>query len=107
MRIDPNQQYLDNVQSNQVENTKGQGAAAPASVSTPDTSSIDAGDTVQLSGTLSQIQQLKTQLSNTPDVRTDRVAALRQQILQGTYQPSNEQIANAMMSEAFGNGSQR
>ena len=107
MRIDPNQQYLDNVQSNQVENTKGQGAAAPGSVSTPDTSSIDAGDTVQLSGTLSQIQQLKTQLSNTPDVRTDRVAALRQQILQGTYQPSNEQIANAMMSEAFGNGSQR
>jgi len=107
MRIDPNQQYLDNVQSNQVENTKNQGAAAPGSVSTPEISSTDAGDTVQLSGTLSQVQQLKAQLSSTPDVRGDRVAALRQQILQGTYQPSNEQIANAMMSDAFGNTGQR
>ena len=53
----------------------------------------DAGDTVQLSGALSQVQQLNAQLAQTPDVRATRVAALQQQVQQGTYQPSNEQIA--------------
>ena len=64
-------------------------------------SATDAGDTVQLSGTLSQVQQLTAQLAQTPDVRTDLVAALQQQVQQGTYQPSSEQIASAMMAELF------
>jgi flagellar biosynthesis anti-sigma factor FlgM len=53
---------------------------------------------------LSEAQQLKAQLAQTPDVRANRVAALQQQLAQGTYQPSNGQIASALMAELLGTG---
>jgi flagellar biosynthesis anti-sigma factor FlgM len=101
MRIDPNQPYLNNVNSDAVENKKT-GNFLSGTTSAADGSSVEGGDTVQLSGTLAQAQQLKLQLAQTPDIRADRVSALRQQILQGTYAPTNDQIAGAMMSEIFG-----
>jgi flagellar biosynthesis anti-sigma factor FlgM len=106
MRIDPNQPYLNNVNSDAVENKKT-GNSLSGTTSPADGSSVEGGDTVQLSGTLAQVQQLKVQLAQTPDVRTDRVNALRQQVLQGTYAPTNDQIAGAMMSEIFGSGMSR
>ena len=103
MRIDPNQ-FLGNVQPDNVDQTKNrttqQSDAAAASANSP----LGVEDTVQLSGTLGQMQQLKAQLAQTPDVRSDRVAALRQQVQQGTYKPTNEQIANAMISELGSSG---
>jgi flagellar biosynthesis anti-sigma factor FlgM len=108
MRIDPSLQYLGNDPNQGVGNTTGQPKlSSPASgvplASEPNAS--DAGDTVQLSGTLGVVQQLTAQLAQSPDVRAERVAALQQQIQQGTYTPSNEQIASAMFSELFGSGS--
>ena len=102
MRIDPNQ-FLNNAQNDNVQqtNTRGAQQSAPTD-STPDSSTADSQDTFRLSGTLGQVQHLKDQLDQTPDVRSERVAALRQQIQQGTYKPSNEQIANAMISEVRG-----
>jgi len=102
MRIDPNQ-FLGNVQPDNVDQTKNrttQQSDAAASANSP----LGVEDTVQLSGTLGQVQQLKAQLAQTPDVRSDRVAALRQQVQQGTYKPTNEQIANAMISELGSSG---
>jgi negative regulator of flagellin synthesis FlgM len=105
MRIDPNLQYLQNAQSDAVQGTKTHAPQQNSeSGAASETTQTDGGDTVQLSGTVGEVQQLMTQLSQTPDVRSQRVAALRQQIQQGTYQPTNEQLAGAVASEAFGNG---
>lgn len=100
MKIDPN--FVDPSASQNV----GNSAAKPSfltprsgSTSEAESSSSDAGDTVELSGTLSEVQQLKTQLSQVPDVRANRVAALQQQVQQGTYRPSNQAIAGALMSD--------
>ena len=109
MRIDPSFQYLGNTAPEGVGNAKGQPkVSTPGSGSGADVESLapDAGDTVQLSAAVSQVQQLTAQLAQTPDVRASRVAALQQQVQQGTYDPSNEQIANALMPELFGTGGQ-
>ena len=109
MRIDPSFQYLGNTAPEGVGNAKGQPKVSPSGDgSGADVASLapDAGDTVQLSAAVSQVQQLTAQLAQTPDVRAARVAALQQQVQQGTYQPGNEQIAAAMMSELFGPGGQ-
>jgi flagellar biosynthesis anti-sigma factor FlgM len=109
MRIDPSSQYLGNTAPEGVGNAKRQPKISPPDAGTTAeiaSSSTDAGDTVQLSGTLSEVQRLKTQLARVPDVRASRVGPLQQQVQQGTYQPSSEQIASAMMSELFGAGSQ-
>jgi flagellar biosynthesis anti-sigma factor FlgM len=105
MRIDPNL-YPGNTPSSGV-----QKAPAQPKLPTPtkaggetESPSLDGGDTVELSGNLGEVQQLKTQLLQMPEVRASRVAALQQQVQQGTYQPSNEQIAGALFSELFAAG---
>jgi negative regulator of flagellin synthesis FlgM len=98
MRIDPNQ-LPGNVQPDNVDQAKKSGAQPSDANASAGNSPLGIEDTFQLSGTLGQVQQLKAQLAQTPEVRSDRVAALRQQVQQGTYKPTNEQIANAMISE--------
>lgn len=103
MRIDPNQVWSGD---NQLDGVKGAAnqPQSPNSGAASQNASLDSGDTVELSGALGQVQQLNAQLSQVPDVRSERVAALQQQIQQGTYQPSDEQIANTMYAELFGSG---
>jgi negative regulator of flagellin synthesis FlgM len=99
MRIDPNQ-YVGNAQTDDVQQTSNRGAQQPSQTSaTPDSAEVDPQDTFQVSGTLGEVQRLQDQLAQTPDVRSERVAALRQQVQQGTYRPSNEGIANAMIAQ--------
>ena len=109
MRIDPSSQYLGNIAPDGVGNAPGQSKIPAKNISAgeaPESSATETGDSVQFSCTLNQVQQLTAQLAQTPDVRAARVAALQQQVQQGTYQPGNEQIAAAMMSELFGPGGQ-
>jgi flagellar biosynthesis anti-sigma factor FlgM len=108
MRIDPSSQYLGNIAPEGAGSAKGQAKIPPPQTGPGGDveSAGDAGDTVQFSGTLSEAQQLKAQLTQTPDIRANRVAALQQQVQQGTYKPSNEQIASAMLAELFGASSQ-
>ena len=49
-----------------------------------------------------KVQQLKTDLAGLPEVRQERVVALNQAIGQGSYNVSDEQIAQAMSSELQG-----
>jgi flagellar biosynthesis anti-sigma factor FlgM len=110
MRIDPSFQYLGNTSSEGVGNTQGQPKIPASQVpagSTPDSQATDAGDTVQFSGSLSEVQQIKAQLTQVPEVRASRVAALQQQVQQGTYKPSSEAIANAMVADLLGSGGQK
>lgn len=109
MRIDPSFQYLGNVPADGVENAQGQSKIPSSQVGSGNTSAThlpDPGDTVQFSGNLTEIQQLKAQLAQTPEVRASRVAALQQQMQQGTYNPGNEAIANAMIADFSGSGGQ-
>jgi flagellar biosynthesis anti-sigma factor FlgM len=46
-----------------------------------------------------KVQQLKADLSGLPDLRQDRVVALKQAIEEGSYNVSDQQIAQAMSSE--------
>lgn len=108
MKIDPNLPYTGNVQNTQtdgVQDTRNRNMqpAGPAGSNTPQNTQLG-GDTVQLSGALGQVQQLKAELAQVPEVRSDRVAALRQKVQEGSYNPSNEQVAGAMVSELFGDG---
>jgi flagellar biosynthesis anti-sigma factor FlgM len=56
-------------------------------------------DEVQFSIDGEKVQQLKADLSGAPDQRQDRVAALQQAIQEGSYNVSDQQIAQAMSSE--------
>lgn len=107
MRIDPSNPYLSNVASDGPAKASGDTsvsspAGAKQAAAAAGTGAADSGDTLQLSGTLAQVQQLKSQLAQLPDLRAARVAALQQQIQQGSYRPSGEEIAGAMIAEFSG-----
>jgi negative regulator of flagellin synthesis FlgM len=59
-------------------------------------------DQVQFSVDGETVQQLKTDLAGLPDLRQDRVAALKEAIEEGSYNVSGQQIAQAMSSELLG-----
>ena len=59
-------------------------------------------DEVQFSAGGEKVQQLKANLNNLPDVRQDRVAALRQSIQDGSYSVSSQQVAQAMSADLLG-----
>lgn len=59
-------------------------------------------DQARLSMDQATIRSLRKELDRVPDVRTERVAALKKVVQEGRYRVSNEQIAGAMYSELFG-----
>jgi len=59
-------------------------------------------DQTQLSASQSRVQDLKAELTSLPDVRRDRVAALQKAIGNGSFQPSDQQIAEAILGDFFG-----
>jgi negative regulator of flagellin synthesis FlgM len=104
MKIDPNLQPIANHQSDAVSNTKTrntQEANAGAQ-----NAAVDGGDTVQFSGALVHVQQLTAKLQQIPEIRADRVAALRVRIERGTYKPSAKDVAGAMLKDLSGRGGQ-
>ena len=56
-------------------------------------------DRAQLSVDRGRIDQLKVNLASVPEVRQDRVEALRQAMGSGNYQVSDQQLAEAIHSE--------
>jgi flagellar biosynthesis anti-sigma factor FlgM len=89
MRIDLNHgpQQADNIRSS-AQNTAGSTSANHAL----------GEDQAQLSGTHVQVAALAAQASQLPEVREEKVQALRQAVQGGHYQASPEKIAVAMFS---------
>ena len=58
-------------------------------------------DTVALSGAAKDIQEAQRQLEAIPDVREDKVAQLKEQIENGTYEMDEEKIAGKMITDAL------
>lgn len=99
MRINGPLSPSENLQSEKVGSTGSSHPQGPAA------STQTTQDETQFSADSSRIDQLKAGLSSLPEVRQERVSALRQAIAQGTYQVTDQQLASAMYSEiSTGNG---
>ncbi len=57
------------------------------------------GDSVQLSGDAKMMAEARGVASETSDVRTEKVAALRDQVQNGTYKIDNNRIAEGIIKE--------
>jgi negative regulator of flagellin synthesis FlgM len=58
-------------------------------------------DTVALSNAAKNIQEAQKQLEAVPDVREDKVAQLKEQIENGTYEIDAEKIADKMLKDSL------
>jgi flagellar biosynthesis anti-sigma factor FlgM len=99
MRIDPNSQSPEAVQSNTVQDPKN-----PASQKTEQNPNAGGAVDVQLSTSSGQVAALTQQALKAPAVRTDRVDAVRQSIRSGNYNVTNEQVAAAIYSDTTASG---
>jgi flagellar biosynthesis anti-sigma factor FlgM len=97
MRIEPRIPAADSAAINTANNQRP-GAAA----NTPGGVAGKPSDTVQLSSTQSVLSSLVTQLGNVPDVREQKVDALRAQIQSGQFRIDKPQVANAIVDELLG-----
>jgi flagellar biosynthesis anti-sigma factor FlgM len=78
------------------------GRSGSASQSNRSTPAGSGQDQAQLSVDNDTIQSLKSTLAQVPEVRQERVAALRQAMSQGSYQVSDQQLSDAMASDLLG-----
>ena len=61
------------------------------------------GDRVALSDTALEMQKARQALKEIPDVRDDKVAALKESIDNGTYEINADKIADRMLKESLFN----
>ena len=61
--------------------------------------SVRGQDRASISAEARQVSELRTELSGLPDIRQDRVEALRRAIQEGSFQVSDKQIADALLSD--------
>jgi flagellar biosynthesis anti-sigma factor FlgM len=50
------------------------------------------------------VQQLTAKVQQLPDIRSERVAALKEQIQKGTYNPDAADVADALLNYAVNQG---
>lgn len=60
---------------------------------------------LEVSATAQEVQQVKKYINQLPDVRADRVSALKAQIENGTYHVSGEDIADLIIRRALADNS--
>ena len=58
-------------------------------------------DTVNISDAAKEIQEVRKELDNIPDVRDDKVEQLKNQIENGTYEIKSEEIAEKMLKDSL------
>ena len=58
-------------------------------------------DTVVLSDMAKTVQEAQTQLESIPDVREEKVAELREQVENGTYEIDANEIADKMLRDSL------
>jgi negative regulator of flagellin synthesis FlgM len=92
MRIDANHGALPLSESGNTATQNNQAASASAS------SGLTGQDQAQLSGAHTQVQALAAQVAQLPEVRQERVHALRLAVQGGNYRPSPESLAEAIVS---------
>lgn len=58
-------------------------------------------DTVELSDMGKRVQEANKQLENIPDIREDKVAQLKEQVENGTYEVDAEKVADKMIRDSL------
>ena len=96
MRIDSPLPLAENLPSANVTRSGSSAQQIPAAPVSSDQ------DKTQFSIDGGTVQQLKSALSQLPEVRQERVNALRQAVNNGSYQVSNQQLADAIGSDLLG-----
>ena len=89
MRIDQNLPVSEAAQSERLSGTNGQASSTPKTSGTQPQSDVTGS------------QQLRAKLEQTPEIRQDRVAALKKAMQDGTYKVSNQDLANAVFNGAM------
>ncbi len=72
-----------------------------ATVSLEGMSDTDVAARVEVSASSQEVKQVKAQIEQMPDVREDRVQALKAQIESGKYQVSGEDIADLIIRRSL------
>ena len=85
MRINSISQVSQLYHNNQVARTKGNSSVSPK-------------DAVSISSMGMDYQVAKSAVANTPDIRQDKVDALKQQINDGSYNVSGESFAEKLLA---------
>jgi flagellar biosynthesis anti-sigma factor FlgM len=93
MRIDPNQGAQGLPESSLTSQSASSAVAAQTTAA-----GGPGEDQAQLSGAHVQIQALVAQALQFPEVRQEKVNALRQVVLEGNYHPSASDVANSVFS---------
>jgi flagellar biosynthesis anti-sigma factor FlgM len=75
------------------------GRQGAGSVSNQGASTITQGDQVNISGRTKEIDALKEVINQMPEVRIDKIEALRKSIQNGTYQVDSAGIAGKILEE--------
>ncbi len=78
----------------QIKQSKENPSTAPAS---PKQAEAKVTDRVELSTGSLDVQKIKEVLTETPDIRTEKVQALKEQIEQGTYSVDSRKVADKML----------
>lgn len=78
-----------------IDNERNVNESREKAVSNP----LAVNDQVNVSDRASSVQQMVDKISSIPDVRQERVNALRQQVQAGSYNPSSNKIAEAILRE--------
>jgi flagellar biosynthesis anti-sigma factor FlgM len=97
MRIDANSgaQAPPEIEKSESQSVSSAGGQLP---STGALGGVFGEDQAELSGSYGQAQALTAQALQFPEIRQEKVNALRQVVEDGSYQPSSSQIANAMFT---------
>jgi negative regulator of flagellin synthesis FlgM len=100
MKIDPRVQYTgDTQQPENIKNSRANQTQSANQTKSAEVTNTSAEDKVSLSSKHSEVQALTANLANVPEVRTDRVNELQQKVRSGQYQPDNQKVADAIVSE--------
>ena len=100
MKIDPNVSLPQNSASQRVEQSSSAPARAQGEKAT--VARKDVQDQAQISVDQGRVNQLQAEVTRLPDVRQDRVEALQRAVQDGSFQVSNEQIADKLFAELLG-----
>lgn len=96
MEIEKNNAIHIDAYVNQVQDKNKAGASGEK----PEKTAVKS-DTVLISDTAKRIQEARKQLDDMPDIREDKVAQLKNQIKNGTYEINAEKIAEKMIKEGL------
>jgi negative regulator of flagellin synthesis FlgM len=100
MYIDGKVQFPSDAQAEAVKTSKNVGGSATGAANKQAGVSPASGeDTFSLSSKHGQVQVLAASLAAVPEVRTERVNSLREQLNQGQYRPASGKVADAILQE--------